>query len=199
MPSRIVSTALAAVAAGTGLVALAAAPASAAGGISPASTAITATSTNVKFSGTLSGLPFSVTCASSTIKFVTPASGYGPVNLNPGTPGNPSFTGCKDNFGGTATITPSGVWTLSATGGASPTVTLTIPVAGVKFTTSTLPSCVVTAAPTAPAPITGPYSNTAHSMSVSATVPFSSSGCGAVSPTGTVSGTYVTSPAVTIT
>ncbi|MEV4257548.1 hypothetical protein AB0J52_30695 [Spirillospora sp. NPDC049652] len=199
MPSRIVSTALAAVAASTGLVALTAAPALAAG-ISPASTAITATSTNVKFAGTLSGLPFSVSCSLSTIKFTTPASGYGPVNLTPPTPGNPSFTGCHDNFGGTATITPSGVWKLSATGGTSPTVTLTIPVGGVKFTTSTLPSCVVTAAPTAPAPITGPYSNATHSLSVSgATVPFSSSGCGSVSPTGTVSGTFVTSPAVTIT
>lgn len=194
MPSRIISTAMATAAATTGLVALTVGPAFAAG-ISPANTAVTATSTNVKFAGSLSGLNFSVTCATSTVKFVTPASGYGPVNLSAG---SPSFTGCKDNFGGTATITVSGTWTLSAT--STPTVTLTIPTAGAKFTTTTLPSCVVTAAPSGPAPITGPYNNSTHTLSVSgASVPFSGSGCGSISPTGTVSGDFVTNPAVSIT
>ncbi|MFC5182895.1 hypothetical protein [Actinomadura harenae] len=200
MPSRIISTALAAAATTTGLFALAAAPASAAGGISPASTHIVATSSNVKFAGSLGGLfNFSVTCQTATVAFDTPASGYGPVNLNPGTPSNPSFVNCKDNFGGTATITPHGVWTLSATGGSSPTVTVTIPTGGATFTTSTLPGCTVTAAPSAPAPISGPYTNPpTASMALSASVPFSGVGCGSLSPTGSVTGTFTTSPAVTI-
>ncbi|WP_345439962.1 hypothetical protein [Actinoallomurus vinaceus] len=170
-----------------------------AAGVSPASTAITATSTSVKFAGTLSGLSFSVTCTGSTIQFTTPASGYGPVAISP----DPTFTGCTDNFGGTATITANhtnGSWQLTAV--ASPTqVKITIPTAGVTVTTSTLPSCTVTAAPTAPATITASYSNTTGKATfTNASVPFSgTSACGSISPTGTATGVYSTSPLVTIT
>ncbi|MCO5994197.1 hypothetical protein [Actinoallomurus rhizosphaericola] len=170
-----------------------------AAGVSPANTAITATSTSVKFAGTLSGLSFSVTCTSSTIKFTTPSSGYGPVNISP----DPTFSGCTDNFGGTATITANhtnGSWTLLAI--ASPTsVKITIPKAGVTVSTTTLPGCVVTGAPTAAAPITASYSNsTGKATFTSASVPFSgNAACGTISPTGTATGVYTTSPTVTIT
>jgi hypothetical protein len=170
-----------------------------AAGVSPANTAITATSSSVKFAGTLSGLSFSVTCTSSTIQFTTPSSGYGPVNISP----DPTFASCKDNFGGTATITANhtnGSWTLLAV--ASPTqVKITIPTAGVTVTTSTLPGCTVTAAPTGPATITASYSNTTGKATfTNASVPFSgTSACGSISPTGTATGVYTTNPLVTIT
>jgi hypothetical protein len=170
-----------------------------AAGVSPANTAITAKSTSVKFAGTLSGLSFSVTCTSSTIKFTTPSSGYGPVNISP----DPTFTGCTDNFGGSATITTNhtnGSWTLTAV--PSPTqVKITIPKGGVTMTTSTLPGCTVTAAPSGPATITASYSNsTGKATFTNAAVPFSGTAlCGSISPTGTTTGVYTTTPIVTIT
>ncbi|MFC4909020.1 hypothetical protein [Actinomadura gamaensis] len=196
MPSRILSTAVAAAAATTGLVALTVGPAYAAG-VTPANTLITATSTNVKFSGTLSGLSFSVSCTKSTLTFTTPSSGYGPVNTS-----DPVFGGtCKDSFGGTATVKTNhtnGPWTLLAIA-TGPKVQATMPKAGATFSTTTLPGCVVTAAPTGPVTLTGNFDNSTGTWHlVNAPVAFSASGCGAVSPTGTVSGDFVTSPKVNI-
>ncbi|WP_026412229.1 hypothetical protein [Actinomadura oligospora] len=199
MPSRIISTVMTAVAATTGLVALAAVPASAAGtGMSPTGTLITFNSSDVTFKGTLSGIPFSVSCTASSFSFTTPSPiGYGAVNTT-----DPVFGGtCKDTFGGTATVHTNhtnGPWTWLAIQ-AGPAGTATMPKAGATFSTATLPGCTVTAAPTGPVGLNGAYNNLTHTWTLNnAPVPFSAVGCGSVSPTGTVSGHFVSTPVMTI-
>jgi len=195
MKSIVSKLALATVVAGT-LVGVAGAPAWAAG-ISPTSTLITASSTSLKFSGTLNGSSFTATCTSATIQFTTPASGYGPVSVV----NDPAITGCTDNLGGSDTVLANhvnGSWSVLAT--STPSVQLTLSQAGATFTTTALAGCTVTAAPTAAATITASFNNTSHRATFSgASVPFAgNAACGSVGATGTVTGVFTTSPAVTI-
>lgn len=164
-----------------------------AAGISPADTDVVATSTDLTFEGTVFGLAFQVVCTNSTIGFTTPSSGYGPVAASP------ALQECTDTFGGTATIAVAPGWEISAD--ATPQVVVSIPQNGAVFTTSSLPGCEITVAPNGPAQITASYDNSTGTASfTNSDVPFADNGqCGGISETGTATGTFVTSPTVTIT
>lgn len=162
--------------------------------ISPASTAFTATSTNVTFSGTIDGVSFTVTCSTSTVSGKTPASGLGsiPITL--------SFSGCKDNHGGTDSITVTGA-TLkfidAANDEATPDVEpnsgdqlqIAIPKGGGVFKTSALPGCTLT---TNADTINGAYDDVSTVTFTNVSVPVSASGCFASTPT--QSGSYKSNP-----
>jgi hypothetical protein len=141
--------------------------------ISPGSTAVTATigggtgefylSGNITVgaqSGTLV-----ITCPSGGYGFTTPASGLGPVNLS----APPTFSSCSDNAGGTDTVTTSGTYTITFVDAAkdeaseSPgppygdNINLGMPMAGITITTTIIPGCTLTLAPTGPVSLPGPY------------------------------------------
>ena len=163
-------------------------------GLDPANTAVHGVSADLQFSGTLSGLSFSSSCTEATLDFTTPAGGLGPIDLS----STPSITGCTDNFGGNDTITASGTW--QVTWQSAGQVTLTIPQGGATFSTSFLPGCTVTAASDGPVQIVGTYDNVNKAVLPAGTsIPFSASGCGTTSGSGTVGGTYTLSPNVSVT
>lgn len=171
--------------------------------ISPANTSITANnSTNITFKGTINGISVTVTCTTSSISGTTPSSGLGPVNVN-----NPSFTGCRDTFGGTDTVTTNstnGHWQLTfidstatneetqAEPNSGDKLQITIPKAGATFKSSILPGCTITAAPSGSASITGTYDDVSTLTISSASIPVSGSGCTA--STSSMSGSYKSTP-----
>jgi hypothetical protein len=171
------------------LVGLAAPSAFASGNITPANTAFTATNSgNVTFKGSIIGINITVTCTSSSISGTTPASGL-TLNLS----GPPSFSGCRDSFGGTDTVTTSGTWGLVANGTGSQ-LSLTVPSGGVKFKSSFLSGCTITAGG---ATINAAYDNVSKATFTNQSVPASGSGCSAGS-TATVNATYITSPGISV-
>ena len=171
--------------------------------ISPASTNITASNTtNITFKGTINGIGITVTCTASSISGTTPATGLGPVNVN-----NPSFTGCKDTFGGTDTVTTNstnGHWQLTfidstasgeetqAEPNSGDKLQITIPKAGATFKSSILPGCTITAAPSGPANVSGAYDDVSTLTITNASIPVSGAGCSASSSS--MSGTYKSNP-----
>ena len=108
----------------------------------PASTSFTATNSGNVSKGKINGLPVMVTCTGSKLNAKTRASGL-TANLT----STPTFTGCKDNFGGTDTITTSGTWSMTLIDNAGATasepnagdrLTFNIPAGGAKFMSSLL-------------------------------------------------------------
>jgi hypothetical protein len=162
-----------------------------------------ATGTKLTFKGSIDGVNISVACTGFAASGKIPASGL-TVTL----PASPKISGCKDSLGGTDTVTTNmtnGSWTLTevdalndeakaepnATGDKA---TLTIPQAGATFQSSALSSCVVTAAPTGPAPVTGTFNDKNLIKVVSAPIPTSGSGC--TSTTALATGTILLSKSV---
>ncbi|MFJ8691646.1 hypothetical protein [Streptomyces roseolilacinus] len=124
------------------------------------------------FKATLSGKAtlkagsVTVTCSASTSSGTVPAApgnhnAAGPV-VSAITP--PTFTSCTTSMPGvSATVTTSGSWAVSMQHGSPVVASFTVPVGGLVVKTSGLASCTVTAAPTAPAPTSGTWSNGAPS------------------------------------
>lgn len=169
--------------------------------INPPSTAFVATNSgNVTFKGTIFGLPVTVTCTSSRISGTTPASGLS-ISV-----AAPTFSSCRDNLGGTDTVTTSGTWGMTFLdvagddGATEPNtgdqLQLSIPQGGAKFKSSAFSSCTITVAPNGPASVKAGYNDTNTGTFTAQSVPTSGSGC-STSATATFNGTYVTNVTIT--
>jgi hypothetical protein len=166
--------------------------------ISPANKSVKGTATNFKAIGQINGLPVTVTCTSSTLTATTPATGLGPVTVKP------TFTGCRDSFGGTDTVKIFGTWKLTFVDvandeaqtepNAGDKLQVTIPKAGATFQSSIVSGCVITVAPTAPFSFSSKYDDVSKST-VNVKLPVSGSGCSS-SPTSTTTATYTLSPGI---
>jgi hypothetical protein len=156
---------------------------------------------DLTFTGaTINGLAVQTSCASFSAHGVVPSKPSYKVDLST----SPKIDNCSDNLagsdkplGGTDTITTNSVngpWMLKESSAAPYTMTLVIPKAGATFTSSMLPGCVITAAPTAKAAIEGSYDPTTATVSVTdAPIALSGSGC-TVGGSATVSATVVLNP-----
>jgi hypothetical protein len=148
--------------------------------------------TDMTFAGTIDGVGITVTCTSFVASGKVPKAGATEVPLS----APPKITGCTDSLGGTDTIkdnSTNGKWTLTADTTAPYTITLTIPKAGATFSSNALPTCVITAAPSKPDPITGSYNDTAGTVTVKkGPIPTSAAGCTATAAT--TSATIVLTP-----
>lgn len=170
--------------------------------ISPPNTAFTATNSgNVTFSGTINGVPVTVTCTTSMISGVTPATGLGPKDIS-----DPTFTGCTDSLGGNDTVKTNhnnGSWQLTfidvANEAENPdasepntgdSLKLGIPKAGATVVSSVLSTCTITVAPTAPTSITGAYDDMTTVKFMNQSIATSGSGC-TTSAASNMNGTYV--------
>ncbi|UNO42326.1 hypothetical protein [Streptomyces sp. MST-110588] len=152
-----------------------------------------------------------VTCSVSKADGQVPAA---PDNHNADGPvsntiGAPSYSSCTTSLPGvSATITTGGPWGVSMQNGAPATAGLTIPSGGFVLKTSGLASCTVTAAPSAPATVTGTWTNGSPSSLTftNASVPVTVTGgfgCPTSATTSTFNATYkvsdTTDPAASIT
>lgn len=148
--------------------------------------------TDMIFKGIIEGEPITVTCTSFTSSGKVPKTAGYRITLS----APPKITKCKDDLGGRDTITDNstnGKWTLTENKAAPYTMTLSIPKAGSTFSSSLLPTCVITAAPTAADPVKGSYNDTTGTDKVSsASIPTTGSGC--TSGTATISATVVLTP-----
>jgi hypothetical protein len=133
----------------------------------PAGTKVTGklkTGTDMTFDGTINGVPIVVTCTSFVGSGTVPKAGATSINIAP-----PKITGCTDDFGGTDTIKDNsahGKWKLTANTTKPYTMTLTIPVKGATFTSTDLPGCLITAAPSVADPVKGSYNSTSGTVTV---------------------------------
>lgn len=162
--------------------------------LSPANTVITGnllSGTSLTLVGQVDGFPLTVTCTGLTASGKTPAAGL-TVKL----PTAPKFTGCTDSLTGTDTVTTTGAWSLVANSTGS-TLTLKIPVKGATFSSSLLPSCVITVAPTTAGKITGKYDNVNKWTITNSKFPISGAGC-TTSATSSATSTVVFSPNVSV-
>ena len=156
----------------------------------PAGTVVKAslkTGTNMVFNGAIDSIPITVTCTKLLGKRQGPVDAIG---LGASCRLRPQIAGCTDNSGGTDTITTSGTWKLSET---STTQKLKIPQDGATFTSSVLPGCTVTAAPSGAVKMKGSYNDSNTVTVTNAPIPTSGSGC--TSATATTTGTIVEKPA----
>lgn len=150
--------------------------------------------TKMTFAGTINGLPITVTCTTFTGSGVAPPTGL-TVSIAP-----PTIGGCTDTLGGTDTVktnATNGGWKVTEV---IPTtnkdkIKLTIPKAGATFASSIVSGCLITAAPTKAAAVSGSYNNINTATVSKAPIPVSASGCTASSATTTA--TVVFSPNVT--
>jgi hypothetical protein len=176
--------------------------------ITPANTLITANlkaGTKFKASASVSGVPVTLSCTGATFTFTTPSTGLGPVPIS-----NPVFTGCKDNFGGTDTITANstnGSWTVTLTppkpstnafwaslGVKTPAaLTIGIPENGGTFSSTLVKNCTGVIAPNGPTAITGKYDNKSTATYSAAKVPIGANGC-TTPATASLAATWVMSP-----
>jgi hypothetical protein len=162
----------------------------------PAGTKVTgnlASGTKMTFKGTINGVPITVTCTTFTAVGKVP-KGKSPKKVNLTTA--PTIKGCTDNLHGIDTIktnSTNGKWSLSMNSTAPYTMTLTMPKASATFSSSVLPSCVITAAPTAKVAIPGSYDGVSTDTVTNA--PIATSGSGCASTSAKTSATVVLSPA----
>jgi hypothetical protein len=160
------------------------------GNITPPSTHFTAANSgNVTIKGTILGFPITVTCTASSLSGTTPASGL-TLSLS----GPPTFSSCRDNLGGTDTVTTSGAWGLVANSTGS-ALSLTVPNGGATFKSSFFSSCTITVGATT---VTASYNNVNTATFTKVSIPTHGTGC-TTSATGTLSATYVTSPNISVT
>jgi hypothetical protein len=147
-----------------------------------------------KGSASVDHISATISCKSATFTFTTPATGYGPMDIS-----TPVTTSCKDNFGGTDTVTPNntnGSWsvtlanTKTKNGG---TLEMTIPTAGATFTSTLVKGCTGILSPTGPTTLTGVYNDKNQVVFTSQKVAITGSGC-SVTGTAKVSATFVFSP-----
>jgi hypothetical protein len=162
----------------------------------PAGTKVTGSlvkGTDMIFNGHINGVPITVTCTSFRSTGTVPSAGATSIDVSA-----PKITGCTDSIGGIDTITDNskhGRWSLTANTTAPYTMTLTIPKEGATFSSSVLPTCVITAAPTAPDPVTGNYNSKNGQVNVpkpGGKIPTSGVGCS--SATATTTATLVLRP-----
>lgn len=161
----------------------------------PAGTKVTGnlkTGTDMTFAGNINGVPITVSCTKFTGTSVVPKTPSYTVSLK--TP--PTISGCTDSLKGKDTITTNatnGKWKLTISKASPYSVTLVIPKDGATFSSSLLPSCVITAAPTATVNVKGSYSPTAGTDTVTKQpIPVKGTGCTATSST--TSATVVFTP-----
>jgi hypothetical protein len=151
-----------------------------------------ATGTKMIFKGAIDNVAITVTCTAFRSTGKVPSTPKYTVYLE----SPPKITGCTDSLGGTDTITnnhTNGEWRLAENKTAPYTMALTIPKDGSTFFSSVLPSCVITVAPTAAAPVTGAYNDTTGTVTVTkGPIPVTGSGCSAT--TATVNATIVLTP-----
>jgi hypothetical protein len=162
----------------------------------PAGTKVTAalaSGTTMQFVGVIDGVSVTVKCTSFSGSGKVPKKAGDKVTLS----APPKITGCTDSLSGKDTIktnSTNGKWTLSVTSTSPYSMTLTIPKAGATFSSSTLSSCVITAAPSAAAGVTGTYNSSTGTDTVSkAKIPTVGSGC-TTSADSTTSATVVLTP-----
>lgn len=161
------------------------------------------TGTDMTLTGNIDSFPVTVKCTSFKASGKVPATGLSVTLSKP-----PTISGCTDSLGGTDTVTTNqttGKWKLSEIDAPNDeTATepntgdklkLTIPKAGATFSSSLLGSgCVITAAPSAPANLTGKYDDKSTDTVTNAAIAVSGAGCTASSST--ISATVVVSPGV---
>lgn len=154
-------------------------------------TKIKGSSNDVQFQGTINGVQITVTCTS----FKDTATVTSGANKTLDIPA-PKITGCTDTLGGTDTIktnSTNGKWELTTTNGS--TLTLVIPKAGAVFSSNVLSSCKITAAPTKAAKVTGTYSSSSGTDTVTgANIPVKGSGCTATKSSITSTVTFTPNP-----
>ncbi|MFD9357753.1 hypothetical protein [Streptomyces sp. NPDC060031] len=127
--------------------------------VTPAGHAFTAT---LSGKATLKAGSVTVTCSVSVSTGTVPAApgnhnAAGPVS-SPISP--PTFSSCTASLPGvTPTVTTSGSWTVSMQNGSPIAATMGVPVGGLVLKTTGLATCTVTAAPTAPAGVSGSWTN----------------------------------------
>ncbi len=150
--------------------------------------------TTLDFAGTINGVPITVMCTKFTATGKAPSTGLTVTLSAP-----PTISGCTDSLGGGDTITTNqtnGKWkvieTLASTGDK---VSLEVPKAGATFKSNVLSGCVITAAPSGTAKITGKYNNKNTVTDSNAPVPVKGSGCTASSPA-KATGTIILTPNV---
>ena len=180
------------------VVAMTAATALAAGdtddSLSPANTSFTVSNSgNITFAGTINGLAITVTCTGVTMTAKTPASG-----LTASVTSNPVYSGCRDTFGGTDTVTSHGTYSLTLKDAASDStatepnsgdqLTINIPNGGATFTSNILPGCTITAQ--ASTPTSSSFNDKNSATYTKAPVNVTASGCTASSTT-SLSGIFV--------
>jgi outer membrane protein assembly factor BamB len=165
--------------------------------ISPANTNVTANlqpGTKLTVSGSVDGVGVTVTCDQASASATTPAQGLDPVNLA----APPTYSSCTDNFGGTDTVTASGSYTLRFADAyrdeareSGDFLVLGIPQDGLTATSSVVPGCTVTAAPSGPVPELLTYDDNGTATTRNVMVPTSGSGC-------SVSSAFAFSEALTV-
>jgi hypothetical protein len=116
-----------------------------------------AAGTQMIFEGQIDGGNVTVTCTSFKASGTVTSKDKTTMDIAPVT-----IKGCTDSLGGNDTVKTNdtnGSWELKASpesGGATP-LSLVVPKAGAIFTTSVLPGCKITVAPTKAASIAGSY------------------------------------------
>ena len=158
------------------------------------------TGTNMVFHGTINGVPITVNCKTFSASGKTPAKGI-TVTL----PAPPTISGCTDTIGGTDTLKTNQTnakWKLKGVDAPNDEnqtepntgdkLTLIIPKAGATFTSSVLPGCTLTAAPSASAGVAGKYDDVNTDTVTNASIAVTAAGCSA--STAKVSATVVLSP-----
>lgn len=164
--------------------------------LSPASTAFTGhlkTGTDVAATATVDGFAITATCTKLSLAGKTPADG-----LSVALPKSPTISGCTDSLGGTDTVTTNstnGKW--KVTWASASKATITMPKAGVTLSSTLLPGCVITEAPTAAVKLTGTYNNINTVTITNAKVPGNGPNCGGNS-TGTFSMTVTLTPQISV-
>jgi hypothetical protein len=111
----------------------------------------------LKFVGQISGTPITVQCTTFTDSATLTKKDKTTAKVPP-----PTISGCTDSLGGTDTVTTNstnGSWELMTTSSGT-TLSLVVPKAGASFSSSILPGCVITVAPSGTTSITGKYSST---------------------------------------
>lgn len=146
----------------------------------PAGTKVTAalaSGTKMTFAGQIDGVPITVSCTTFSGSGKIPkTAGYSMTLSTP-----PTISGCTDSLGGTDTIKTNdtnGKWKVSVTKTSPYKLSLDIPKAGATFSSSILSSCMITVEPSAAGKVTGSYSSSAGSVTVTnASIPTTGSGC----------------------
>jgi hypothetical protein len=159
------------------------------GSVAPG-TKVTGTSHSITFKGTINGINITVTCTNFSDSVVVPAGATKSLNIPP-----PTINGCTDSLSGTDTVktnSTNGSWKLK-TNSAGSKLKLVIPKAGATFKSSFLPSCTITAAPTAAISVSGSYSSSAGTDTVN-NQPIAVKGTGCTATTASTTTTVKFSP-----
>lgn len=142
-----------------------------------------ASGTDMTFKGQIDGIPLTVSCTTFSGQGKIPSkAGYSMTLQNP-----PTISGCTDSLGGTDTIKTNdtnGKWKLTVTKSSPYRLSLVISKAGAVFTSTVVSGCSITAFPNAAGKVTGAYSSSSGSVTVTnASIATSGSGCSSTAAT----------------